>query len=651
MVIEQRFPRIIGLFCVFIGAVVLLGWMNNIDMFLTLLPGAASMKFNTAFLFLLAGLSCFLKFGAQLKLRYLEYLLSLFICFVGFITFIQYPLKINFGIDNLVINDLLSQEFPGRMSPATSICFFFLGLSDMLQAGKRRTLHLTAQYLLHTITVISLVSIISYLLAIPSTDKIFFLNSMALHTSILFLLISAAQSFTHGDLGITGLLRGAFLGSRLFRNVIPYIVVVPVLISFLLFFLINHQFTSLGFGIVICCVIIIIIGIIYLTFIAKKINEADKISHNLKTSLQQSNDELSKFKSALDASTIVAITDHQGVINYVNDKFCEISKFSRQELIGNTHAIINSGYHPLGFFKKLWQTISSGEIWSGEIKNKAKDGTYYWVQTAIVPFVDNNGRPYQYLAIRQDITDKKVAEELIASHYVQELERKNKELEHFTYIVSHDLQEPLRTVDSFVEILKEDFGELLGEAGITHLNFMSKATGRMRLLIKEILDYSRIGSSRRTEKIDCNLLVENVLQDLQDQVNSTNADVFFENLPIIEGYEIELRSLFQNLLSNALKFQAPGQKARIEIKSYDRPNHWEFSVSDNGIGMDSKDLEKIFTIFERLHNLTEYPGTGIGLARCKKIVELHGGNINVSSKKGIGSTFSFTLNKQLSNII
>jgi len=225
----------------------------------------------------------------------------------------------------------------------------------------------------------------------------------------------------------------------------------------------------------------------------------------------------------------------------------------------------------------------------------------------------------------------------------KELERKNKELEQFAYIASHDLQEPLRTTSSFVEIIQKQYRGQLDQRADKYFNYILEASDRMKLLIKNLLDYSRIGSKKELEQVDCNKTLHDVLADLGVAINNAKADIQHKPLPVINGYPTEIKQLFQNLIINAVKFQKKGVAPQIRISVEKIEDNWQFAFEDNGIGIEKEHSEKIFNIFQRLHTRAEYEGSGIGLSHCKKIVELHKGKIWVVSEPGEGSTFHFTI--------
>jgi signal transduction histidine kinase/ligand-binding sensor domain-containing protein len=229
----------------------------------------------------------------------------------------------------------------------------------------------------------------------------------------------------------------------------------------------------------------------------------------------------------------------------------------------------------------------------------------------------------------------------------KELEMKNKDLEQFAYVASHDLQEPLRTTASFAELLEQQYKGKLDETADKYLMFIVQSSERMKVLIKDLLDYSRIGRKKEIQTIDCNLLLREVIADLGTAINETGAIIQFENLPVIQGYSTEIKQLFQNLILNAIKFTREDVEPRIRITFKKTEEHWQFAVEDNGIGIAEEHRERIFNIFQRLHTRNEYPGSGIGLSHCKKIAELHEGKIWVESEPGQGSTFFFTINYTL----
>lgn len=225
----------------------------------------------------------------------------------------------------------------------------------------------------------------------------------------------------------------------------------------------------------------------------------------------------------------------------------------------------------------------------------------------------------------------------------KEYERKNRELEQFAYVASHDLQEPLRTTTSFVKLLENDYSEKLDEKGKKYLRFITQSSVRMGVLIKDLLDYSRIGDKKELQEVDCNKILQETLEDLTVAINETNARISMEILPIVSGYRTELKQLFQNLVANAVKFSKANVEPEIHIAAKRIKNYWEFTFSDNGIGLEMEHSERIFIIFQRLHTRAEYQGSGIGLSHCKKIVELHNGQIWVQSVPGEGSKFHFTI--------
>jgi PAS domain S-box-containing protein len=326
--------------------------------------------------------------------------------------------------------------------------------------------------------------------------------------------------------------------------------------------------------------------------------------------------QLADLKRALDHAAIVATTDVTGRITYVNDKFCEISGYSREELIGQDHRIINSGLHPKEFIRDLWVTIANGRVWHGEIRNRAKDGHFYWVDTTIVPFVDDRGKPYQYTAIRADITARKAAEERLAQQAA--LAR----LGQMAAVVAHEVKNPLAGIKGAIQVLMSR--RPAGDAETPVMRDIVTRIDALDDLIQDLMMYAR-PRPPRLSLVNLRHLIDEAVTMLRRDPAGSALKIRVEG----DGGDVTVdpdlvRATILNLLLNAT--QAMNGKGEVQVAAASRNGNWTIEVRDTGPGipLEIRDqvLEPFFT--------TKARGGGLGLPIAKRVAELHGGTLTLA---------------------
>jgi two-component system CheB/CheR fusion protein len=339
-------------------------------------------------------------------------------------------------------------------------------------------------------------------------------------------------------------------------------------------------------------------------------------------------DQLADLKRAIDHAAIVATTDVTGRITYANDKFCEISKYSREELLGRDHRIINSGYHPKAFMQDLWRTIAGGRVWHGEIRNRAKDGTLYWVDTTIVPFMDNRGKPYQYIAIRADITARKAAEEQLAQQAA--LAR----LGQMAAVVAHEVRNPLAGIKGAMQVLMSRRPE--GDSDRLIMREVVARIDSLGDLVNDMMVFAR-PTPPTPATFPLRPLVQEAVDALRRDPTVSALDVSVEGADLmLTADPLLIRAAVLNLLLNAA--QAMDGRGRITVTLARSGSRCTIDVRDTGPGVPSELHGRVFEPFFT----TKARGGGLGLPIARRTAELHGGTLTLAASAD-GATFTLAL--------
>jgi chemotaxis family two-component system sensor kinase Cph1 len=336
-------------------------------------------------------------------------------------------------------------------------------------------------------------------------------------------------------------------------------------------------------------------------------------------------------------------------IVYCNQAFLDLTGYQESEILGHNCRLLQGKDTDRKAIAKLRQAVARRQHCKIIIKNYRKDGTAFWNDLVVSPVTDDAGEVTHFVGLQLDITHRITYEEQLKRSQ-KSLERSNKELEQFTYAASHDLQEPLRMISSYLQLIRDRYHDKLDEDGETFIHFATEGAERMQALVNDLLLLSRIRTTARgfkTESLES--ILDDTLANLQTAIQDSGAVVTHDPLPLLDVDRSQILQLFQNLISNAIKYRRSGEKPIIHVGAQKKRGNYEIFVRDNGIGIDPDYHKRIFGVFQRLHTRSEYPGTGVGLAICAKIVERHGGQIWVVSAGAngtdspSGSEFRFTL--------
>ncbi len=339
--------------------------------------------------------------------------------------------------------------------------------------------------------------------------------------------------------------------------------------------------------------------------------------------------DLADVNFAIDHSAIVATTDTRGRITYINDKFCEISRYTREELLGQDHRLLNSGHHPKEFIRDLWVTIANGGIWRGELRNRAKDGSFYWVDTTIVPFLDDRGKPYQYMALRYEITARKTSEERLREQ--EALAR----LGQMAAVVAHEVKNPIAGIRGALQVIASRMPAESRDKPV--VGDIIARLDALNGIVHDLLVFAR-PRKLRSEATDLDRLIRNALHLLHRDPAFANLQVAFPPADAVAPVDAEqLQLVFTNVLMNAA--QAMGGSGEIQVGIERRRQRFVISIADHGTGMAPDVREKIFEPFFT----TKHRGTGLGLPTARRIVEAHGGTIDIDNPETGGTTVLISL--------
>ncbi len=582
---------------------------------------------------------------------------------VGLATLAEYAFGLDLRIDELLFEDLpngVGTPAPGRMAPSTALCLVTAGALLVLLERHGR-LGWPAQLAASGGMLLAFLNLVGYVYRVPVLNGYGQWTWMALHTALALMVLTLGIVAVSVDNGPARLFVTAGQTGLMLRRLIPTAVLVPFLLGWLRLSgqRLGVYGTELGTSLLVIAMVVLFVAVLLTTGRALARVEAERAAALVELErragalaasqrrLQDSEDRLIQFLEGLPVG--VFVVDASGKTVYANRYSLEllghgIDPDARPEDLSKVYQAYVAGTDQLYPTERsgIRQALrgEAGELDDVEVLT-TNGRRPLWVQ--FTPIRDQSGAVAYALSSFIDVTEQRRAARQLAER-AEELRQSNAELEQFAYVASHDLAEPLRTIAGYVELLARRYQGRLDAEADRFIGHVVDGCTRMRSLIEGLLAYSRVGrSEQQLTEVDCDLVVADILANLENRLDEAEATVEVDALPTVRGNALQLAQLFQNLVTNAVKFARPGTPPRVRISACRDGTRWRFLVADNGIGIEPPYRERIFGMFQRLHTRDAYPGTGIGLAICKRIVQAHGGVVWVDDNPGGGTRFWFTL--------
>ena len=633
----QVFARATAAFSIVVGGAVFAGWAFGIETLKVILPGQVAMKANASVAFVACGVSlwCLAAESASGLRRKAGRGFALLAGLIGLLTLSEYIFGCNLGIDLLLFPEkagAIGTFSPGRMAPLAAMNFVLLSLALLLLNFETRRGLRPAQILVLPAAAAAILTCREYLFGLQTFSGIASVTRAAVHGAVAFIALCAGILCVRPDRGVMKIAVSDTQGGSMWRRLFPMAIVVPALLGWLRLEAQEAGYfeTEIWVALFATATAAVVAGVIW--WYAESLDTTDRKRRTAEEQVQRAS---LYARSLFDASLDPLVTiSRKGKITDVNTATEQFTSMCREQLIGSDFS--EHFTEPEKARQGCQQAFEQGAVRDYPLAIRDKAGRTTDVLYNATVYKNPAGEIEGIFAAAREISERKRFEE--------ELKRSNAELQQFAYVASHDLQEPLRMVASYTQLLAQRYLGKLDSDADEFIGFAVDGAKRMQNLIEDLLAYSRVGTREKGPRLcESEQIARSALKNLSVAVEESGASIEIADLPEIKCDARQLETVLQNLIANAIKFRNKGKPCVIQISARQEGQNWIFWVKDNGVGIEPRHFERIFQVFQRLCTREEYPGNGIGLAICKKNVERHHGRIWLESQAGAGTTFYFTI--------